>query len=47
MASDRVAMTLPPSLKAELQGDIAELNLNRPEKRTALDEDIVARMYAK
>ena len=46
MASDRVAMTLPPSLKAELQGDIAVLHLNRPEKRNALDEDIVAGMDA-
>jgi enoyl-CoA hydratase/carnithine racemase len=41
MASDRIAMSLPPSLKAERQGDIAVLRLNRPQKRNALDEDIV------
>lgn len=42
MASDRIAMSLPPSLQAEQQGDIAVLRLNRPQKRNALDEDIVA-----
>jgi enoyl-CoA hydratase/carnithine racemase len=41
MASNRIAMSLPPSLKAELQGDIAVLRLNRPEKRNAIDEETV------
>ncbi len=39
MASDR---SLPPSLKAEQQDDIAVLRLNRPHKRNALDEEIIA-----
>jgi enoyl-CoA hydratase/carnithine racemase len=42
MASDRIAMALPPSLAAERQGDIAVLRLNRPQKRNAIDEDTVA-----
>ena len=41
MASDRIAMTLPASLRAERQGDVAVLRLNRAQKRNALDDDTV------
>ncbi len=41
MASDRIAMTLPESLKVEMQGDVAVLRLNRVHKRNALDEETV------
>ena len=41
MASDRIAMTLPASLHAERQGDVAVLRLNRAQKRNALDDDTV------
>lgn len=33
---------LPPSLHAELRGDVAVLRLSRPQKRNALDDDTVA-----
>ncbi len=39
--ADRLAMILPPSLAAEQQGNVAILRLNRPEKRNALDDDII------
>jgi enoyl-CoA hydratase/carnithine racemase len=42
MASDRIAMSLPESIKAEVQDDVAILRLNRPEKRNALDDTIIA-----
>jgi (methylthio)acryloyl-CoA hydratase len=41
MASDRIAMTLPASLRAERQGDVAVLRLNRAQKRNALDDETV------
>jgi (methylthio)acryloyl-CoA hydratase len=41
MASDRLAMILPPSLAAEKQGDVAILRLNRPHKRNALDDETI------
>ena len=41
MASDRIAMTLPASLRAERQADVAVLRLNRAQKRNALDDDTV------
>jgi (methylthio)acryloyl-CoA hydratase len=41
MASDRLAMILPPSLAAEKQGDVAILRLNRPQKRNALDDETI------
>jgi (methylthio)acryloyl-CoA hydratase len=39
--ADRLAMTLPPSLAAEQQGNVAILRLNRPQKRNALDDDTI------
>ena len=41
MASNRLAMTLPPSLAAEKHDDVAVLRLNRPQKRNALDDETV------
>ena len=41
MASDRIAMTLPASLRAERQGNVAVLRLNRAQKRNALDDETV------
>ena len=34
-------MTLPASLAAERQGDVAILRLKRPEKRNALDDETI------
>ena len=34
-------LPLPPSVKAELQNQIAVISLNRPEKRNALSEELV------
>ena len=42
MASNRIAMSLPESIKAEMQDDVAILRLIRPEKRNALDDTIIA-----
>ena len=42
MASDRLAVSLPPSLAVEQQGPVAVLRLNRAHKRNALDDDTVA-----
>ncbi len=36
-----LAASLPPSLAAEQQGNVAILRLNRPEKRNALDDDTI------
>ena len=41
MATDRLEMTLPASLAAERQGDVAVLRLNRPHKRNALDDETI------
>ncbi len=41
MASDRIAMTLPASLRAERQDNVAVLRLNRAQKRNALDDETV------
>ena len=41
MASDRLSMTLPASLRAERQGNVAVLRLNRPQKRNALDDETI------
>ena len=42
MASDRLAVSLPDSLRAEQQGQVAILHLNRAQKRNALDDEMVA-----
>ena len=39
--SSGLAIKLPPSLKAELRGNVALLTLSRPEKRNALDDTLV------
>ena len=41
MASDRLTVALPASLKAERQGNVAILRLNRPQKRNALDDETI------
>jgi enoyl-CoA hydratase/carnithine racemase len=41
MASNRLAVILPPSLAAEKHGDVAILRLSRPQKRNALDDETV------
>lgn len=41
MAAERLNMTLPASLHAERQGNIAILKLARPQKRNALDDGTV------
>jgi enoyl-CoA hydratase/carnithine racemase len=40
-ADQPLAMALPPSLAARLNGDIAILSLARPEKRNALDDETI------
>jgi enoyl-CoA hydratase/carnithine racemase len=40
-SSEPLALALPPSLSARLNGDIATLRLSRPEKRNALDDDTI------
>jgi enoyl-CoA hydratase/carnithine racemase len=42
MASDRLAMSLPESLRVEEQGPVTILWLNRAHKRNALDDEMVA-----
>ena len=42
MASDRLAKSLPESLRAEQQGPVTILWLNRAHKRNALDDEMVA-----
>jgi enoyl-CoA hydratase/carnithine racemase len=41
MATVSLGIELPPSLKAERDGPVAILKLNRPEKRNAFDGDMV------
>jgi enoyl-CoA hydratase/carnithine racemase len=36
-----LSMTLPPSLRAEMQGDVAILRLTRTEKRNALNDETI------
>lgn len=42
MASDRLAVSLPDSLRAEQQGQVTVLRLSRAQKRNALDDEMVA-----
>src|ERR1700686_5612141 len=41
MATDRLDIILPTSLHAERQGDVAILQLKRPHKRNALDDETI------
>ena len=42
MASDRLAVSLPDSLRAEQQGPVTILRLSRAQKRNALDDEMIA-----
>ena len=40
-SSQPLAVALPPSLTARLEGDVAFLRLARPAKRNALDDETI------
>ena len=45
MTSERFTRELPRSIAAEINGDIAILRLARPDKRNALDDEMIEGIY--